>query len=141
MEEKDLKGTKTEKKPAIKHKLLAAIRIRGVIGLKQSFKDTLSMLRLYKKNSCVILEDTPVNRGMLVKVKDFITYGEVDEETLHTLAKQRKKQNYSSRGLKVFRLSPPKKGFGRKGIKWSFVNKGALGYRGDKINDLIKRMI
>ena len=40
-----------------------------------------------------------------------------------------------------FRLNPPAKGFGRKGIKVSFKAKGALGYRADKINDLIKRMI
>ena len=42
---------------------------------------------------------------------------------------------------KIFRLNSPKKGYGRKGIKVSFNNGGALDYRGDKINDLIKRMI
>jgi len=39
----------------------------------------------------------------------------------------------------IFRLSPPKKGY--EGIKRSYVNKGALGYRGKDINKLIKRMI
>jgi large subunit ribosomal protein L30 len=39
----------------------------------------------------------------------------------------------------IFRLSPPKKGY--EGIKRSFVNKGALGYRGKEINKLIERMI
>lgn len=39
----------------------------------------------------------------------------------------------------IFRLNPPKKGY--EGIKKSFVNKGALGYRGKKINKLIERMI
>jgi large subunit ribosomal protein L30 len=39
----------------------------------------------------------------------------------------------------IFRLSPPKKGY--EGIKRSFTNKGALGYRGKKINKLIERMI
>jgi len=39
----------------------------------------------------------------------------------------------------IFRLSPPKKGY--EGIKRSFVNKGALGYRGKEINKLIKKMI
>ena len=42
---------------------------------------------------------------------------------------------------KFFRLSPPRKGFGRKGIKFAFTKGGALGYRGIKINDLIKRML
>jgi len=40
---------------------------------------------------------------------------------------------------RIFRLNPPKKGY--RGIKKSFVNKGALGYRGKEINNLIKRMI
>jgi len=39
----------------------------------------------------------------------------------------------------VFRLNPPKKGY--EGIKRSFTNKGALGYRGKDINKLIERMI
>lgn len=39
----------------------------------------------------------------------------------------------------VIRLHPPIKGY--EGIKRSFVEGGALGYRGEKINDLIERMI
>ena len=45
-------------------------------------------------------------------------------------------------GLKrFFRLTPPLKGFERGGIKKPFSLGGALGYRKDNINDLIKRMI
>ena len=39
----------------------------------------------------------------------------------------------------VFRLNPPRKGY--EGIKRSFSNKGALGYRGKKINILIEKMV
>ena len=39
----------------------------------------------------------------------------------------------------VFRLHPPAKGY--EGIKRSYRNGGALGYRGEKINDLIARML
>jgi large subunit ribosomal protein L30 len=39
----------------------------------------------------------------------------------------------------VFRLNPPKNGY--EGIKRSYKNKGALGYRGKDINKLIQRMI
>ena len=39
----------------------------------------------------------------------------------------------------IFRLSPPKKGY--EGIKKSFTNKGALGYRGKEIIKLIEKMI
>ena len=39
----------------------------------------------------------------------------------------------------LFRLHPPVKGY--EGIKRSYRNRGALGYRGEAINDLIKRML
>jgi large subunit ribosomal protein L30 len=39
----------------------------------------------------------------------------------------------------LFRLNPPKKG--HRTVKRSFVNKGSLGYRKDKINTLIERML
>jgi len=38
----------------------------------------------------------------------------------------------------LFRLHPPRKGY--EGIKRSFKDGGALGYRGEKINQLIRRM-
>ncbi len=38
----------------------------------------------------------------------------------------------------IFRLHPPRKGY--EGIKRSFKEGGALGYRGEKINQLIRRM-
>jgi large subunit ribosomal protein L30 len=45
-------------------------------------------------------------------------------------------------GMKpVFRLRPPKKGYERAGIKQPFSLGGALGYRGEKINALLERMI
>ena len=43
-------------------------------------------------------------------------------------------------GLKpVFRLHPPVKGY--EGNKRPFISGGALGYRAEKINDLVKRML
>ena len=45
-------------------------------------------------------------------------------------------------GLKpFFRLKPPIKGFERKGIKTPFSMGGVLGYRKEKINNLIIRML
>ncbi len=40
----------------------------------------------------------------------------------------------------VFRLNPPKKGYERAGIKKPYKLHGALGYRGEKINELLGRM-
>ncbi len=45
-------------------------------------------------------------------------------------------------GLKpFFRLNPPRGGYPRKGIKRPFHEGGAWGYWGEKINDLVLRMI
>ena len=141
-------------------KQLAAIRIRGLTGMKIKIEDTLQMLRRYKKNYCCVLPHNPVYIGMLKRAKDYITWGEIDDEIFNTLVSKRgeefngretdskEKINYNEfivvnnkKIKKYFRLNPPRKGFGRKGIKHSFQQGGALGYRGAAINDLIKRMI
>ena len=52
------------------------------------------------------------------------------------------KASLKALGIKpVFRLAPPKKGFERGGIKKPFRTGGALGNRGEKINELIERMM
>lgn len=117
------------------NKKLAAVLVRGLVEVKQEVKDTLRMLNLQKKNACVILDDSPVIRGMLKKCENYLTYGEVDEETVKLLKEKRPSAK------KFFSLHPPRGGFERKGIKKPFNLKGALGYRGDKINVLIKKMI
>ncbi len=128
-----------EKSPVAKKKgkMMAIIRIRGLTGVKKQIKDTMDMLCLYKKNFCTIREATPSTMGMIKKIKDYVTYGEISDE-VYTLLKTK---NPKQAEKKFFRLNAPKKGFGRKGVKVSFSKKGALGYRADKINDLIKRML
>lgn len=148
---------KTEVK---KENMLAAIRIRGLIQVRSEIEDTLKMLRMYKNNYCVVLQNNPVNVGMLKKAKDYITWGELNEETFKILIEKRGEQfngreadskqkirynDYfifdNKKYKKYFRLNAPRKGFERKGIKHSFQQGGALGYRGAKINELIKRML
>jgi large subunit ribosomal protein L30 len=152
--------------------LITIIKIRGSVGIKTPIKDTLLKLRLSENNHCVVFKDSKVLQGMLFKVKDYITYGIIDKETLKTLITKRgrlignkrvteeflKEKNITidklvdlfiedpkkvySLGIKnVFRLSPPSKGFERKGIKTPFTLGGALGDRKDKINDLLKKMM
>lgn len=54
---------------------LAVILVRGMVGLTHQVKDTLRILKLNRKNMCVVVDDTPVTRGMIMKVKDFVTWG------------------------------------------------------------------
>jgi large subunit ribosomal protein L30 len=116
-----------------KNEHYAAIIIRGIIGMKQEIKDTLKMLRLRKKHACIIIPKNRVNEGMLKKCKDYITYGEISLETIKLLKKKGDK--------KVYHLAPPRGGYERKGVKQPFTKGGALGYRKEKINELIKKMI
>lgn len=117
---------------------LAAVLIRGLIGTRSDVRDTLTMLRLRKKHTCVILDDTAHNKGMLQKAKDFTTYGSISEETIAALQKARKPVHEGA--LTVFNLAPPIGGFERKGIKKTFVQGGALGAR-KEIDTLIKKMM
>jgi large subunit ribosomal protein L30 len=119
---------------------IAAIRIRGPIHVNGKVEDTMHMLKLYKVNFCTILPKSKMNANMLSKAKDYITWGEIDEPTLNEL-KAKREQKTGEKPKKFFRLNSPKKGYGRKGIKYTFTSGGALGYRGQAINDLIKRMI
>lgn len=155
-------------------KRIAVIRIRGDHDIKRTIKDTLNMLRLYKKNNLSIIPSTKSNLGMLNKARDYITWGEIDQHTFKSLLEKRakivgnkklsedylkeklnsgfetfvldfmsfKKELKDIPGIKpYFRLNPPLKGFERKGIKIPFSLGGALGYRSQKINELIIRMI
>jgi len=135
---------KTEKKAKeAKKDKVAVILIRGFIGMTKQVRDTIFLLRLRKKHTCVVLEDTESSRGMIRRVKDYVTYGEIDDKTLKELVAKRGKESSKKKGRTkpFFELAPPKKGFERKGIKKGYKDGGALGYRGDKINDLIKRML
>jgi large subunit ribosomal protein L30 len=155
-------------------KKIGVVRIRGSMGVRKDIKDTMNILKLYNKNHCIIINNSPNLIGMLRKIKDYVTWGEIEEKTFKELLLKRGKiigkKNLTEQyikektklsidefvneffnfkktlndipGLKsYFRLKPPVKGFERKGIKVPFSMGGVLGYRKEKINDLILRML
>jgi large subunit ribosomal protein L30 len=152
---------------------LALIRLRSGIRAKGEVRDTLAMLRLHRINHLVLVDDTPSYKGMVQKVKDYITWGEIDKETLASLLRKRGRlignkpitdeyvkeklgmtiEEFAEKVVNgemkltdlpnikpVFRLHPPRGGL-KGGKKRSFKEGGALGYRGEKINELIERML
>ncbi|AIU69776.1 50S ribosomal protein L30 [Thermococcus eurythermalis] len=152
---------------------LALIRLRSGIRARGEVRDTLAMLRLHRINHLVIVDDTPSYRGMIQKVKDYITWGEIDKETLVKLLRKRGRlvgnkpitdeyvqeklgislEEFAEKVINgemklrdlpnikpVFRLHPPRGGL-KGSKKRSFKEGGALGYRGEKINELIERML
>ncbi|MFT4343168.1 MAG: uL30 family ribosomal protein [Candidatus Woesearchaeota archaeon] len=116
---------------------LAVIRIRGTDNVHVSIRETFQKLNLTNQHMVSVVPNSSVIRGMLQKAKDFVTWGELDEET-YTLLKTKAAK---TRKETVFRLQPPRGGYERKGIKVSYTNGGALGNRGAAINILLKKMI
>ncbi len=145
---------------------IATVRVRGKVHVRGEIEDTLRLLKLNKVNHCVILDNRPQYKGMLNKVKDYITWGEINTENMENLLVKRgrmagdKRINIDHKKVKafakdfmhfkteladislkpVFRLKPPSKGYEREGIKKPYSVGGSLGYRGDKINDLLGKM-
>ncbi len=106
--------------------MIAAVLVRGLIGVRTEVRDALASLGLSRKHSCVLVDESRL--GALRACKDVLTFGEVSDEVA-ALLKGRSQ------------LAPPRGGWERKGIKKSFAEGGALGYRGRKMDDLIKRML
>ena len=160
----------TEK--AEEHKCFAVVKVRGTISAKREARETLDMLHLSRNNYAVLIDNRPSFIGMLFRVQNYVTWGEVSKETVAMLLKERgrlaggkklsdeyvQKQGYKSIDAlaeaiatckaeyqklpnvqPVFKLHPPSKGFKGK-TKKSFSTGGEAGYRGEKINELVKRM-
>ena len=140
--------------------MIAVIRIHGQVGLRKEIAETLYRLKLRKKYSCVVLNPTKEQLGMIKNGRDFVAFGNINDKTLEKLIEKRgllidKKKKIepkkiidelkngkklNSLGLKpFFRLHPPRKGIDAK--KHFGVGKGVLGNNEDGINDLIERML
>jgi len=138
--------------------MIIAIRISGQVGLNEEVKEALYRLKLRRKYSAVLLQETTENLKLLKKVRNNISYGKINEETLAELLAKRgqpldknkkinakkimselEKKPLEKLGLKpFFRLHPPRKGIESK--KHAGVGKGVLG-ENEKINELIGRML
>jgi large subunit ribosomal protein L30 len=68
---------------------IAIVRLRGTVKIKKPIRDTLAMLRLNKVNHCVLIRDSPQYLGMLQMVKDYVTWGPIDQGTAARLIKAR----------------------------------------------------
>lgn len=140
--------------------MYAVLRIRGSVNTSPGLKATMKMLKLDRVNHCVIVPKNESYEGMLKKARDYVTWGEIDKNTLEKLVAKRGRlpgnrkldekqaketaKKILGKGMKdagiksVFRLSPPSHGY--RSIRTHYP-KGDLGNRGEKINLLIKKMI
>jgi large subunit ribosomal protein L30 len=143
------------------------VRIRGIINVPFWAADTLRFLHLEKRFSATIVPETTNFIGMLKKVKDWVAWTKIDEETLKVLIAKRgqrqdipnvgsdPKQNldllasdvvnekvafFDQKILKpFFPLNSPKGGFKRI-IKRQYSDGGILGNNKELI-DVVRRMI
>ncbi len=154
-------------------KCLAVVKVRGSIRAQREARETLDRLHLARSNHTVLVDNRPSYMGMLYRVQNYVTWGEVSKETVTLLLKKRGRlaggkkltDKYAQKiGYKsldaladaivsctaeypklpdvqpIFKLPPPSKGFKGK-TKKSFSAGGEAGYRGEKINELIERMV
>ena len=149
---------------------LVAIRVRGITGIKPDIRYTLDLLNLTRVNHCGIYKNDDMNKGMLLKVTDYVAWGEVTEENLAKMIEKRGRLKGDNRIDSNFLASVKEKDIeslvknlvsgkttltglgikrvfrlhppkgGYKSTKLSYP-KGSLGYMGAEVNDLLKRMI
>ncbi len=146
------------------------VRVRGGIHARHDIVDTLEFLHLSRPNHATVVPEEASFRGMLHKVQGYVTWGEADSETVRLLLGSRGvtpdgkrlgtegsagtappdldvlSASVLEKGLPrtpsirpLFRLKAPKGGW--RSTKKPFALGGALGYRGAKINELVRRMV
>ena len=160
------------KEKAAERKCFAVVKVRGTISAHREARETLELLRLVRTNHAVLIDNRPSFMGMLYRVQNYVTWGEISKETVALMIQKRgrlaggkkltpeamEKLGYKSIDAlaeaitnckaeyqklpnvqPLFKLHPPKKGYKGK-TKKSYATGGEAGYRGEAINDLIKRM-
>jgi len=142
--------------------MIAAIRIRGTVDVTQKVEATLDRLRLKRKYSCVLLEESREKIGMLRKAENYVAYGKIDKTDLKLLIEKRARalgnkpidksklndklvedimngKSLQSLGIKpFFRLHPPRGGF-KRSIKLLYPQ-GIMGKNPDTSKILIKML-
>jgi len=147
-----------------KKKTLAVVRVRGRVHVKSRIADTLEMLHLRRVNHMAVIPATPTYMGMLYKVKDYVTWGEIEPSIFESIvekwgrkaasagltkaeAKEFSKKflagetTFKEAGIQpFFGLHAPSGGYEHGGVKKHVRLGGAQGNRGKEINVLLARM-
>ena len=138
-------------KPKIKEtmKLMRLNRVNHcvIVPENETYDGMLKIIKDYVTWGEVDIETTELMLESSGKTSGNATFTKKDLKdssfkTIKTLAKNLSDGKVVMRDIPklkpLFRLHPPRKGY--EGIKRSFKEGGALGYRGEKINQLIRRM-
>lgn len=115
--------------------MIAAVKVRGSIDANDKARQTMDNLQLEKRNQLVVYEDEDSIRGMFSRAKDYITYGELEEETIEALEEKKGDEVESGDS---FSMTPPSGGF--KDTKKQVGQGGSLGKR-ENMDELVQNMI
>ena len=133
--------------------MIAIVRLRGRVNINEGIVRTLNQLHLPARNSCTLVQENGYYKGMLQKVKDYVTWGSIDKkgieailpriETTDPKAKIDSKAILDCKSLKELKIKPrirlhPPRG-GLKAVTRHYPE-GDLGNRGDEINNLLMKM-
>lgn len=69
--------------------MYAVIKLRGSVSIRPEIKHTLELLRLHSVNHCVVVEENDYYKGMIRKVKDYVAWGDISEDMLEVLFRER----------------------------------------------------
>lgn len=117
--------------------MIAAIRIRGQVGLNKNVAETLFRLKIRRKYACIVFENpTELQSSTLKSVRNFIAYGEISKDTQKKLVEARGQKDTEGNLKPFFRLHPPRGGAKTK----LHYPKGILG-ENKEMDKLIGRML
>jgi len=139
--------------------MIIVIRIAGQVHLSEEVKETLNRIRLKKKYSATLLPETKETAKLLLKIRNFVSYGSIKTETLANLLAARaqpvkssskidtkkimteiEKKSLKELGIKpFFRLHPPRGGIDSK--KHAGTTKKSVLGENKNINELVERML
>lgn len=138
--------------------MILVIRISGLVEMPKPLNETLDRIRLRRKYTAILLKESPETSKLLQNIRNFVAYGEIDDETLNLLIKHRAQvvgkkkidskliveqlKNKSLQDLDIkpfFRLHPPRGGIDSK-LHFPIKN-GVLGDNKKEINALVRRML
>lgn len=123
--------------------MIAVVLIRNrTIGVRHDVHRALDNLRLRRRHICAVFPDNATTRGLMFKCKDLTTYGPISEEMLKLLNEKRGSlKDREGKPLNVFRMHPPRGGYGHKGIKVSYQEGGCLGLRRKGMDAFLTKML
>lgn len=140
--------------------MIAVIRISGMVNVSKEVAESLSRINLRRKYSCTLIKPSPENMKLLKKLRNYVAYGDIDEETLKDLIENRAESKDSKEKISsskiieelqkkplsqlpikpFFRLHSPRGGIDAK-KHFGVSKKAVLGDNKKQINDLIRRML